>query len=100
MSKNVYVEKIIGSKAADDDLKGNKVFEVIKENSQNCDEDIIIDFNNIELVNTAFLNNAIGKLFDKQKYNISKNKIKIVNLQETMVELLKESISVANQKYS
>lgn len=103
MSKIIFVERIIGSKAADDDLKGNKVFEEIKRISQDeneNNEDIVLDFERIELVNTAFLNNAIGQLFNREVFDISKNEVKIRNMQNTMIDLLRESISVANQKYS
>lgn len=100
MSKIIKIDEIIVSKVADDDCKGNKVFNAIKEASQQSDEDIILDFEKIELVNTAFLNNAIGQLFNKEEYNLSKNSVKISNMKKPMIDLLREVISVANEKYS
>ena len=100
MAKIVLIENVIGSKAADDDFKGNKVFEEVKRVTKDCGDDLVLDFKNIELVNTAFLNNAIGQLFNRKEFDMSKNKVKIANMQEAMIDLLKESISVANQKYS
>lgn len=100
MGKLILIQSIIDSKAADDSFKGDKVFEEIKKACENNEEGIIIDFKGIELVNTAFLNNAIGKLFDKEEFNINKNNVKVTNMQKSMVDLLRESISIANEKYS
>lgn len=96
----VKVDEIIGCKVADDDSKGNKVFNEIKKVSQETDEDIIVDFQNIELVNTAFLNNAIGQLFNKEIYDLPNHSVKISNMKTSMVDLLREVVSVANEKYS
>lgn len=100
MSKRISIVEIIDTKVADDDCKGNKVFKAIKEASQQYDGDIVLDFENIELVNTAFLNNAIGQLFNKEEYNLSKNSVKIENMKKSMFDLLREVINVANEKYS
>ena len=50
-------------------------------------------------VNTAFLNNAIGRLFNKEDYNTEKNRVLISNMDDTKKELLKETISNAVKKY-
>ena len=50
-------------------------------------------------VNTAFLNNSIGRLFNKEDYNIEKNRALISNMDDTKKELLKETISNAVKKY-
>lgn len=52
------------------------------------------------MVNTAFLNNAIGRLFDKEVYNIEKNRVLIRNMDDTKKDLLKETISNAVKRYS
>ena len=100
MQKTIDIEVIISSRAADDADKGNLVFECIK---QSCNPDdktvIILDFENIELVNTAFLNNAIGLLFNRQEFDLLKNSVFIRNMKDTMRDLLKETISLAREKY-
>lgn len=94
------VKEIISSTTADDDLKGNEVYEkIIESYSENKENIIILDFEKIELVNTAFLNNAIGKLFDRDINNVDLNKIRFANMDDLTVELLKESIMVAQETY-
>lgn len=100
MAKYILIHSIINSKAADDRFKGNLVYEEIKRLCQNNNDGVILDFKEIELVNTAFLNNAIGRLFNKAEFDISKNSVKVANMQKTMIDLLKESISIAKEKYS
>ena len=48
------------------------------------------DMYNENDVNTAFLNNAIGRLFNKEDYNIEKNRVLISNMDDTKKELLKD----------
>ena len=57
------------------------------------------DMYNENDVNTAFLNNAIGRLFNKEDYNIEKNRALISNMDDTKKELLKETRSNAVKKY-
>ena len=91
------VKEIIDSKIAFDDSNGDKkIIEVTNGNSQT----VILDFDGIDLVNTAFLNNAIGRLFDKEVYNIEKNRVLIRNMDDTKKDLLKETISNAVKRYS
>ena len=66
------VKEIIDSKIAFDDSNGDKLFEKIIEVTNGNSQTVILDFDGIDLVNTAFLNNAIGRLFDKEVYNIEK----------------------------
>ena len=94
------VMDIINSKIAFDDSNGNTLFNKIVEVTKGNFKTVILDFDGIMLVNTAFLNNAIGKLFDKSVYDIEKNRVLIRNMDETKKELLKETISNAVKKYS
>lgn len=98
--KNIIEIRVeISSTLADDDRKGNKIFDDVKEKSKDYDE-VILDFEGIELVNTAFLNNAIGKLFDSQQYKLNEHPVKIANMNNSdMRDLLFESIKAARAKY-
>ena len=91
------VKEIIDSKIAFDDSNGDKLFEKIIEVTNGNSQTVILDF---DLVNTAFLNNAIGRLFDKEVYNIEKNRVLIRNMDDTKKDLLKETISNAVKRYS
>lgn len=97
--KVIRIYELINSKSADDDDKGNEVFNEIVRCANEEGVRIIVDFNSIELVNTAFLNNAIGKLFDRDSFKGEKYDIRIVNMEEEMIELLKETISTARERY-
>lgn len=83
---------------ADDDEKGNLVFQKISEYSKEYNE-ITLDFKDVELVNTAFLNNAVGKIFDRNVFDIGKCNVFVDNMDEMMQDLLKEAIKIAVQKY-
>lgn len=93
------IKDILSTTLADDDIKGNAIFEIVKEYAQNGSKEITLDFEEIELVNTAFLNNAIGKLFDSSSFDLSKCNVLVKGMDETMIELLTEAIRVARQKY-
>lgn len=100
MSVNLVIEKIIDSTSADDIAKGNLIFDKICELQSNGEEEVGLDFHDIELVNTAFLNNAIGQLFDRERFDLNRTRVKVTNMNRSMLPLLKESISNANEKYS
>ncbi len=93
------VKNIINTKTAFDNTNGDKVFEKIAEVTNGNSKTVVLDFDGIELVNTAFLNNAIGRLFNKDEYDIEKNRVLISNMDDTKKELLKETISNAVKKY-
>ncbi len=94
----INIKDVINSAIADEDTKGDLVFDEIKKRVKD-EEKIVLDFEKIELVNTAFLNNAVGRLFDSKEYNLDKNPVRIDNMNDNMIELLKESIQVAREKY-
>jgi hypothetical protein len=98
MSINIEVYNTILSESADDDQKGNKVYdEIIK--YLNNDDVITIDFTNIKLINTAFLNNAIGNLYAQNSLLSINNKLRIKNIDSEDIEMFKEVIMNAAEKY-
>ena len=63
-------------------------------------EKIVIDFSNIDIITTAFLNNAIGKLYniyDKEKLN---QYISMKNISKSDLNLVKKVIERAKIKFS
>lgn len=95
----INIFTLIGTKSADEDRKGKIVFDEIIKKTQDNDLRVVLDFEQIELVNTAFLNNAVGELLDKSKYNIEKNNVRIMNMKPAMIDLLKETLIVAKERY-
>lgn len=63
MSKIVKISEIIGDNLAVTADKGEKVFEVLKQNIEN-NEESILDFTGITDLISAFSNVALGKLYD------------------------------------
>lgn len=62
---------------------GDKIFDLLDQNFSNKTS-VILDFEGITLMTTAFLNSSIGQLYSNNKYSsefLNKN-LKIVNIQE------------------
>ena len=101
MERTIVIQEILGSKTADDDQKGKKIFAKIKELvEKNACGKIILDFRGIELINTAFLNDAIGRLYDRNQFDIDKHPVLIINMDPAAKDLVKESIIVAKEKFA
>ena len=99
VTKELKVKEVIGVKIADSDTKGDCVYRKILELSKTASE-IVVSFEGVELVNLAFLNNAIGKLFNKKEFDLIKCPIKVTHLSANVKTLLKESVKVARLNFS
>lgn len=101
MRKKLSVSDILSAKTAEDDKQGDKVFEeIIKAKEMEEIDEIALDFSGIEFANTAFFNNAIGRLFDLERFNIKETKVVITNLNNSMFPLLQETVKEAKEKYA
>ncbi len=100
MNKIVLYDIIKQSNAETMEI-GDKVYRIIKpqiEKYINKKEGFIIDFSNIDIITTAFLNNAIGKLFyDFKKEDIIKN-MSFSGISNIQLNSLKWSITNAIKK--
>lgn len=65
---HLFVKELIGTDLAVSTENGQKVYEIIEENLDKSQQ-IVLDFDGISLIITAFLNAAIGSLFKNQKYS-------------------------------
>ena len=97
--KHIKIYEKINSNIADDNKKGDLVFEEIKQAVQQK-EDVIIDFTGIDVLNTAFLNNAIGQIYSIEYISRKDSKISITNFPLELQDLLEETINIAKDKYS
>ncbi len=61
-AEKIKVKELIDNEFAVSPLDGDKIFEVVKKDFEK-DVPVSLDFGDISLVTSAFLNNAIGKLF-------------------------------------
>jgi len=86
----IKIKEFINSKFATSGEKGLELQNFIK---SNLDKKITLDFEDIVLVNSAFLRRSIGELF-KQKELLEKleNNLSIINLDEDDLSLLNSKI--------
>lgn len=79
----IVIKNIIESGFASDNDQGNLVFNEISSLLGNSDsEEIYLNFNGLEILTTAFLNNAIGKLYRTYPFDVLSGRIKIKNLKD------------------
>lgn len=95
------VKDIINSELAVSTEKGEMVFNAIDQGLQR-DENIIIDFKGIDLIITAFLNAAIGKLYGNKKYSgdFLNNHIVLENVEKDDISLFKDVIERAKEYFA
>ncbi len=60
---------------------------------------VILDFNNIELLTSTFLNSAIGQLYSRFKSPYLKAHLKLENLKKEDLELLKKVVERAKEYF-
>lgn len=85
--KDIKIHEIIGSNIAVTAKSGQEVFKVIKQYISD-NTAVILDFTGIDTLTTAFLNTAIGQLYDLKSGN---------ELRE-LVKLQKDTISESHRK--
>ncbi len=98
--KRLSVKDIINSPLAVSTEKGEMVFKTINSHLQN-NEKVIIDFKGIDLMITAFLNAAIGKLYGNKSYSSQflNDHIKLDNIEKEDISLFKDVIERAKEYF-
>lgn len=94
---NIYNE--VGGRAAVSDADGNKLFEKITLALRGGNS-VLLDFINIEILTSAFLNTAIGQLY-KEDYSVDflRQNVKTINMQAEDREILKNVLIRAKEYY-
>lgn len=88
--KTVKIKDLIGSSYASDDEQGDIIFKAVENIIKESNESLNIDFTEISLMTTAFLNNAIGRLFQEFDIKDIKPRIKFSNIKDKQdVEMLR-----------
>lgn len=88
----------IGSNAAVSSEDGELLFEKIVKGVEN-DVRMILDFNNIELITSTFLNAAIGQLYSRYDSPYLRDHLKVENLPQEDLELLKKVVERAKEYF-
>lgn len=79
----IVIKNIINSGFASDNDQGNLVFNEISSLLDKSDSnEIYLNFNGLEILTTAFLNNAIGKIYRNYSLDVLSGRIKIKNLKD------------------
>ncbi|WP_270599526.1 STAS-like domain-containing protein [Clostridium baratii] len=97
--KVIKVKDVISSEFAVSPEDGDIIFNIIK-SELDSQEKIAIDFQEIDLMTTAFLNNAIGKLYNIYNTQVLNEYIEIKNISSTDIKLLKKVIDRAKIKFT
>ena len=99
---SIEVANIIGDVYAIEATEGQKVFSMIKKALEE-NKKVVLSFLNIKILTTAFLNTAIGELYN-DKIGFSEESIrenlKIENLNESGIVMLKRVVETAKLRYN
>jgi hypothetical protein len=93
---NIYEQ--VGGNAAISVDDGNKVYNLISK-SINENLKVILDFNNINLMTSPFLNAAIGQLYGVYDDGKIKNNLSIVNLSDIHIDTFKRVVDRARDYF-
>jgi len=86
----LMIKDIIGSDIASDNEQGDLIFDEIVSGVDNHEKQIFLDFSDLKLITTAFLNNAIGKLYKKYSMQELKGLLKVKKIKnKNDLELLR-----------
>ena len=96
IKKMVY--QIVGNEICVESDDGKKVYDVICEFLRKK-QPIILSFENVEMLTSAFLNTAIGVLYKDFSEEEVKNLLKVENLSPTDTMLLKRVVDTAKLYY-
>src|SRR5690554_3742591 len=96
----LIVKDIINSPLAVSTEKGEMVFQAIDKYLQK-NEKVVIDFKGIDLMITAFLNAAIGKLYGNKNYSSQflNDHIRIDHIEKEDISLFKDVIERAKEYF-
>lgn len=99
MEKIVYIRNCIKTPSAITQEDGNFIYKIIVDALEN-NYNIILDFSGVEHIIPAFLNNAIGKLYEKYSSRKIKKYVSIINVSEEMIPTFNAVIENAKRYYS
>lgn len=99
---NIEVANIIGDVYAIEATEGQKVFSMTKKAFEE-NRKVVLSFLNIKILTTAFLNTAIGELYNTNNgfsEDFIRENLKIENLNDSGIVMLKRVVETAKLRYS
>jgi hypothetical protein len=94
---NIY--SIVGDSLCVSSEDGDKIFEHIKK-VLDMNKKVELSFKNVEILTSAFLNNAIGKLYENFENEKLKNSMSVIDISSEDKALLQRVIDTAKLYYS
>lgn len=95
----VNIFEQIGSDAAVSSEDGELLFKKIIKGLEEKDIRLILDFTNINLITSTFLNAAIGQLYSKYDSAFLRRRLRVENLSKEDLELLKKVVERAKEYF-
>ncbi len=96
---NIKVKDIIDGSSAVSSNEGDKLFQKINDSFLK-DEHVILDFNGINLLISAFLNASIGQLYGSYETDFIKNHLTLEGMSNDDLHLLKKVNDRAKDYFS
>ncbi|RMD96482.1 MAG: DUF4325 domain-containing protein [Calditrichaeota bacterium] len=88
----------LGSSAAVSTDDGDTLFKLISKALEN-EAQVVLDFTNIDFITSTFLNAAIGQLYSKYDSSFLKRHLRVKNMQEEDLVLLKKVVDRAKEYF-
>ncbi|MEE4197405.1 MAG: STAS-like domain-containing protein [Bacteroidales bacterium] len=99
MDKRLIVRDIVGGDSAVSTDSGNLVFKQLEKELAH-ENAVVLDFNGIELMTTAFLNAAIGQLYSTRSSDQLNRLLKLENVAADDRILFKKVVTRAKEYFS
>ena len=99
MAINIEVANIVGDVYAIEAAEGQKVFSMLKKAFEE-NRKVVLSFLNIKILTTAFLNTAVGELYRDFSEEFIRENLKIENLNESGIVILKRVVETAKLRYN
>ncbi len=95
---NINIYSVIGNSFCVEAEDGEKVFELLSKALKEKKK-VVLSFGNIELLTTAFLNSAVGKLYKNFTEEELKDNLKVVEITNNGAISLKRVVETAKSFY-
>ena len=86
--KEIKVGDVLNSTFAVSTEEGEKIFKLIKD-SFNSEDQVIVDFSNVDLIVSTFLNAAIGQLYGDYPTEYIQQHLSVMNMSNEDLQVLK-----------
>ena len=99
MDKKLIVSEIVGGDSAVSTDAGTRVYKKLEEAFSKA-EAVVLDFNGVEMMTTAFLNAAIGQLYSNYSGDELNRRLKLANVADDDKILFKKVVTRAREYFS